>query len=116
MNKKKEKIPFKVKMKDNSIETIYAYSEKQALFFARRSGKTPIAVVGIEIKGSKDKQEEIKKLISKLRRTIKELRYLESIQNQIEIHKAISAGKLKWNNKLEKEYGIFNYSELKMKN
>jgi len=119
LSSKRRKVPFRVKMADGSIETIYAYSEAQALFFASKAGKKPIKVVGIlgEERAEEKAKEEIKavgeellgKLLEELERALKEKRYLDAIRWQIEIHKAIAEGRIAWSNKLETKYGMFKY-------
>jgi len=123
LSSKRKKIPFRVKMADGSIETIYAYSEAQAIFFASKRGKKPVRVVGIlseevvkEEKKGKEGVEKISmkgdllsKLLDELNKSLREGRYLDAIKWQVEIHKAIAEGKISWSNELEEKYGIFKY-------
>lgn len=113
MSGKKEKIPFRVKMADGSIETVYAYSERQALFLASKSGKKALEVVGILMKTEekpieKERVNEKKiELFEKLEEALKNKRYIEAIEYKIQIQKMISNGEINWNNELEKKYGLF---------
>lgn len=115
MSSKKEKIPFRVKMADGSIETVYAYSEKQALFLASKSGKKALEVVGIlmeteekPVEKRPTKTYEIKReIFEKLEEALKNGRYIEAIEYKIQIQKMISNGEIDWNNELEKKYGLF---------
>jgi len=112
---KKEKIPFRVKMKDGSIETIPAYSEKQALFLASRMGRKPLRVVGILSENmaveesEKKKEENLEKLLARLEEAIGKEKYLEALKIQVEIHRAVSEGRISWSNELEKKYKLFYY-------
>ncbi|MCS7368648.1 MAG: hypothetical protein NDF57_02965 [archaeon GBS-70-058] len=112
MSEKKEKTPFRVKMSDGSIETVYAYSEKQALYLASRSGKKAVEVVGILME-RKEEGERGKVTISeegiirKLEEAIKSGRYIEAIELKIQIQRMIAEEKLNWNNELEKKYHLF---------
>lgn len=103
-------------MADGSIETIHAYSEKQAMFFASRLGKRPVKVVGIlseEIVGKKPptpiKNEELLKILNELEEAYRRKDYLKAVRIQIEIHKAISEGRISWSNELENKYKIFKH-------
>jgi hypothetical protein len=112
MSGKKEKTPFRVKMSDGSIETVYAYSEKQALYLASRSGKKAVGVVGIlmerkEEEGKGKGAVEEGEIIRKLEEAIKSGRYIEAIELKTQIQKMIAEEKLNWNNELEKKYHLF---------
>jgi hypothetical protein len=112
MSEKKEKTPFRVKMSDGSIETIYAYSEKQALYLASRSGKKAVGVVGIlmehkEEEGKGKGTVEEGEIIRKLEEAIKSGRYIEAIELKTQIQRMIAEEKLNWNNELEKKYHLF---------
>lgn len=103
-------------MADGSIETIHAYSEKQAIFFASRLGKRPVKVVGILSKEVEEKKaptqmrnEDLMKILEELENAYKTGNYLKAVKLQIEIHKAISEGRISWSNKLENKYKIFKY-------
>jgi len=116
MSKRNERIPFRVKMADGSIETIYAYSEKQAMFFASRLGKRPVKVVGILSEEVKEKQaptiikdEDLMKILNELEEVYNKGDYLKAVRLQIEVHKAISEGRISWSNELENKYKIFKY-------
>ncbi|RLE53211.1 MAG: hypothetical protein DRJ26_03645 [Candidatus Methanomethylicota archaeon] len=116
---KKERIPFRVKMANGSIETVYAYSEKQAMFLASRLGKRPIRVVGILSQEVVEKKEEeemkangerlLKELLMKLENSLKNRKYLEAVKCQVDLHKAIAEGKIAWSNELEQKYELFKY-------
>ncbi|MCS7366419.1 MAG: hypothetical protein NDF52_00870 [archaeon YNP-WB-062] len=112
MSEKKEKTPFRVKMSDGSIETVYAYSEKQALYLASRSGKKAVGIVGIlmerkEEEGKGKGAVEEGEIIRKLEEAIKSGRYIEAIELKTQIQKMIAEEKLNWNNELEKKYHLF---------
>jgi len=116
MSGKKEKTPFRVKMSDGSIETVYAYSEKQALYLASKSGKKAVEVVGILMKTEtketpKREQLEVeegkRELFEKLEEALKNGRYLEAIDYKIQIQKLVAKGEINWDNKLEKKYRLF---------
>ncbi|MCR6691746.1 MAG: hypothetical protein MRT15_05115 [archaeon YNP-LCB-003-016] len=113
MSEKKEKTPFRVKMSDGSIETVYAYSEKQALYLASsRSGKKAVGVVGIlmehkEEEGKGEGTVEYVEIIRKLEEAIKSGRYIEAIELKTQIQRMIAEEKLNWNNELEKKYHLF---------
>jgi len=115
---KKQRIPFRVRMADGSIETVYAYSEKQAMFLASRLGKRPVRVVGIlseEVVEKKEEEEKIdedellNKLLMKFEEAMKNGKYLEAVKCQVELHKAIADGKVTWSNKLEQKYELFKH-------
>jgi len=112
MSEKKEKTPFRVKMSDGCIETVYAYSEKQALYLASRSGKKAVGIVGIlmerkEEEGKGKGAVEEGEIIRKLEEAIKSGRYIEAIELKTQIQKMIAEEKLNWNNELEKKYHLF---------
>ncbi|MEM2136955.1 MAG: hypothetical protein QXI93_03260 [Candidatus Methanomethylicia archaeon] len=114
MSSGKERIPFRVRMADGSIETVYAYSEKQALFLASRSGKRALSVVGILMEKHKaeeevvmEAEEEMKELIEKLADAIKNGQYFDAMEYKIQIQKAIAEGRINWSNNMEKRFKIF---------
>jgi hypothetical protein len=113
MSERKEKTPFRVKMSDGSIETVYAYSEKQALYLASsKSGKKAVGVVGIlmerkEEEGKGKGTVEDVEIIRKLEEAIKSGRYIEAIELKTQIQRMIAEEKLNWNNELEKKYHLF---------
>lgn len=114
MSSGKERIPFRVRMADGSIETVYAYSEKQALFLASRSGKRALNVVGILMEKPKveeevtvEAEEEMKKLVEKLEDAIKNGQYFDTMEYKIQIQRAIAEGRINWSNSMEKKFKIF---------
>lgn len=114
MSERKGKIPFRVKMANGSIQTIYAYSEKQALYLASKSGKRAIEVVGILMEKQIETDETPKRMhdesieiIEKLHEALENKKFFEAMEYKIQIWKMIIEGKINWSNKLERKYELF---------